>query len=111
MNNDDIKFLKAETYPIDHQNSGEWYISLEFSNAKHFEEITEDNINKSLAIILDNEVKMAPRINQKISQARAQITGSFTKEEAKDIENRFSTFKMLENKDSGDEDEDWGDDW
>ena len=86
LTGNEIRSPKAEQYPIDHQNSGEWYITLEFTNPTDFEEITEDNINKFLAIILDNEVKMAPRINQKISQGHAQISGSFTSKEAKDIE-------------------------
>ena len=67
-------------------NSGQWYISLEFENPRVFEEITDDNKGKFLAIVLDNEVKMAPRINQKISGGKAQITGNFSKNEAKDIE-------------------------
>ena len=86
LTGNEIRNPKAEQYSIEHQNSGQWYISLEFTNPTDFEEITEDNIGKFLAIILDNEVKMAPRINQKISQGHAQISGSFTTKEAKDIE-------------------------
>ena len=86
MTGNEIKNPKAEQHPLDSQYSGEWFISLEFTNPIDFEEITEDNRNKFLAIVLDDEVKMAPRINQKISDGRAQITGSFTAKEAKDIE-------------------------
>ena len=93
LTGNEIKNPKAEQYPLESQNSGQWYISLEFTNPYDFEEITDDNTNRFLAIILDNEVKMAPRINQKIPNGRAQISGSFTKEEAKDIENRFKVNK------------------
>ena len=86
LTGNEIKNPKAEQHPLDSQYSGEWFISLEFTNPIDFEEITEDNRNKFLAIVLDDEVKMAPRINQKISDGRAQITGSFTAKEAKDIE-------------------------
>tara|TARA_B100002052_G_scaffold299167_1_gene335879 strand:+ start:8608 stop:10350 length:1743 start_codon:yes stop_codon:yes gene_type:complete len=86
LTGNEIKNPKAEQHPIDSQYSGEWFISLEFTNPTDFEEITEDNRNKFLAIVLDDEVKMAPRINQKISDGRATITGSFTAKEAKDIE-------------------------
>ena len=86
LTGNEIKNPKAEQHSFDSQFSGEWFISLEFTNPTDFEEITEDNRNKFLAIVLDNEVKMAPRINQKISNGRAQITGSFTAKEAKDIE-------------------------
>ena len=86
LTGNEIKNPKAEQYPLESQNSGQWYISLEFTNPYDFEEITDDNTNRFLAIILDNEVKMAPRINQKISNGQAQISGSFTSSEAKDME-------------------------
>tara|TARA_Y100001970_G_scaffold291240_1_gene427651 strand:- start:500 stop:2281 length:1782 start_codon:yes stop_codon:yes gene_type:complete len=86
LSGNEIKNPKAQQFPIEDMNSGQWYISLEFENPKDFEEITNDNKGKFLAIILDEQVKMAPRINQKISGGRAQITGNFSKTEAKDIE-------------------------
>jgi protein-export membrane protein SecD len=86
LSGNEIKNPRAEQFPIEDMNSGQWYISLEFINPKDFEEITDDNKGKFLAIVLDNEVKMAPRINQKISGGRAQITGNFSKTEAKDME-------------------------
>jgi len=86
LSGNEIKNPRAQQFPIEDMNSGQWYISLEFINPKDFEEITDDNKGKFLAIILDNEVKMAPRINQKISGGRAQITGNFSKTEAKDME-------------------------
>ena len=86
LSGSEIKNPRAQQFPIEDMNSGQWYISLEFENPRVFEEITEDNKGKFLAIVLDNEVKMAPRINQKISGGKAQITGNFSKNEAKDIE-------------------------
>ena len=86
LSGNEIKNPIAQQFPIEDMNSGQWYISLEFVNPKDFEEITNDNKGKFLAIVLDNEVKMAPRINQKISGGRAQITGNFSKTEAKDME-------------------------
>ena len=86
ISGNEIKDPKAQQYPFDDINSGQWYISLGFNNPYKFEEITEDNKGKFLAIILDNEVKMAPRINQKITGGYATITGNFTGKEAKDIE-------------------------
>ena len=86
LSGSEIKNPRAQQFPIEDINSGQWYISLEFEKPKDFEEITDDNRGKFLAIVLDGEVKMAPRINQKISGGKAQITGNFTKNEAKDIE-------------------------
>jgi preprotein translocase subunit SecD len=63
------------------------YVSLSFNvaGAKLFEEITGANVKKRLAIILDNTVYSAPVIQEKISGGNAQITGSFTMDEAKDL--------------------------
>jgi preprotein translocase subunit SecD len=63
------------------------YVSLSFNSAgaKLFEQITETNVKKRLAIILDNNVYSAPVIQERISGGSAQITGSFSMEEAKDL--------------------------
>jgi preprotein translocase subunit SecD len=63
------------------------YVSLEFDvqGARLFERITEENIKKRLAIVLDGTVYSAPVIQDKISGGRASITGSFTMEEARDL--------------------------
>lgn len=50
-----------------------------------FSRVTGANVKKFLAIVLDNTVYSAPQIRQKISQGQAQITGSFTNEEAKGL--------------------------
>ncbi len=62
-------------------------VSLSFNSAgaKLFEQITGANVGKRLAIILDGNVYSAPRINEKISGGNAQITGSFSMDEAKDL--------------------------
>ncbi len=86
LSGNEIKNPRAQQFPIEDMNSGQWYISLEFENPRDFEEITDDNKGKFLAIVLDKEVKMAPRINQRIAGGRAQITGNFSKTEAKDME-------------------------
>jgi preprotein translocase subunit SecD len=63
------------------------YVSLEFDKvgAKIFSDITGANVNRRLAIILDNNIYSAPRINEKIPSGKAQITGRFTMEEARDL--------------------------
>jgi preprotein translocase subunit SecD len=63
------------------------YVSLKFNptGAKLFEEITGANVQKRLAIILDGNVYSAPVIRERISGGSAQITGSFSMQEAKDL--------------------------
>lgn len=62
------------------------YVTLNFDSkgARIFERITEANVKKRLAIVLDDVIKTAPVINEKISGGRATITGTFTMEEARD---------------------------
>ena len=63
------------------------YVSLSFNAAggKLFEEVTGANVKKRLAIILDNTIYSAPVIQEKIAGGNAQITGSFSMEEARDL--------------------------
>ncbi|MFQ5579910.1 MAG: protein translocase subunit SecD [Nitrospiria bacterium] len=63
------------------------YVSITFDpvGARLFEKVTDENRRRRLAIVLDKSVKSAPRIQEKISGGRAQITGTFTTQEAKDL--------------------------
>ena len=63
------------------------YVSMEFDarGGKIFERVTEKNIKKRLAIILDNNVYSAPVIQDRIAGGHAQITGRFGMEEARDL--------------------------
>ncbi len=63
---------------------GKAAVSLTFNSegAKLFDEATAANINKQIAIVLDGIVISAPVVQQRISGGEAQITGSFTTEEA-----------------------------
>lgn len=63
------------------------YVSISFDGrgAKLFEKITGENIKKRLAIVLDDTVNSAPVIQDRISGGKAQITGRFTTDEARDL--------------------------
>jgi preprotein translocase subunit SecD len=80
------EFLTEARVNID-QSYNEPYVGISFNStgAKLFEQITGNNVKKRLAIILDNNVHSAPMIQDKISGGNAQITGSFTMDEAKDL--------------------------
>jgi SecD/SecF fusion protein len=60
------------------------YITLKLNaeGTKTFGNITRHNVNRRLAILLDDEVISAPNINEPILGGNAQITGQFTFEEA-----------------------------
>lgn len=79
-------YLTDASVQIDSQYN-EPYVSIDFDKkgARIFENITEENVKKRLAIVLDNKVYSAPVIQEKISGGHARITGSFTTEEARDL--------------------------
>ncbi|MDP6685406.1 MAG: protein translocase subunit SecD, partial [Candidatus Omnitrophota bacterium] len=72
---------------FDQTRFNEPYIALEFDSkgAAMFSQITEENVGKRLAIVLDGVIHSAPRINEKIPSGRASITGRFSIEEAGDL--------------------------
>jgi len=71
----------------DPNSTGNWQVSIEFTatGTRIFGEITEQNVARRLAIILDGTLYSAPRINERIPGGRAVITGQFTVEEARDL--------------------------
>ena len=79
-------YLKNAQVRIDPQFN-EPYVWIQFDSrgAKIFEQITGENVGRRLAIVLDEVARSAPVIREKISGGEAQITGSFTMEEASDL--------------------------
>lgn len=67
-------------------------VELEFTGegATIFEMLTERNVGRPLAIFLDNELIEMPVVQEKISGGRAQITGNYTVEAARQLVARFN---------------------
>jgi len=63
------------------------YVAIELNarGAKLFDDLTERNVGKRMAIILDNTVYSAPVIRERISGGRASITGNFSVNDARDL--------------------------
>ena len=63
------------------------YVSITFDSkgGQEFERITADNVKKRMAVVLDNTIYSAPVIQERISGGRAQITGTFSTQEANDL--------------------------
>jgi len=68
-------------------DSGEPYVSVTFNTigARVFGDITDQNVGKRLAIVLDGNVYSAPVIRERIPSGQAQISGGFTADEARDL--------------------------
>jgi SecD/SecF fusion protein len=62
--------------------------------AKTWKRLTGDNIGKQIAIVLDNYVYSAPRVNNEIPNGRSSISGNFTVEEALDLANILKAGKL-----------------
>ncbi len=76
MGGDDI--VDARPHRVtDGMSAGEVAVSLKFGGIgpKKFSAVTAANVGKQMAIVLDNQVISAPRINERIPNGEAQITG------------------------------------
>mgnify|MGYP001475608931 CR=1 FL=1 len=69
--------------------SGQWVVNMSMSpeGTKKWSRFTGANINRQVAIILDEKVYMAPVIRDKIPTGQTQVTGFADVNEAKDIAN------------------------
>ena len=67
--------------------TGRWNVLfyLNADGVRLFTTTTERNVGTRLAIVLDNEVRSAPNISERISTESARITGNYTAEEAQDL--------------------------
>ncbi len=62
--------------------------------AKAWKKLTGANINRKIAIVLDNLVYSAPNVNGEIPNGNSQISGNFTLEEASDLANVLKAGKL-----------------
>ncbi len=62
-------------------------VTLKFNSqgARTFDRLTNENVNKRFAILLEGKVQSAPVIRERISGGTAQITGSFLIEDARNL--------------------------
>jgi preprotein translocase subunit SecD len=69
-----------------HDQAGQASVNftLNRDGAERFGRVTGENVNKLLAIVLDNRVYSAPVIHSQITD-RGEITGSFTPQQAQDL--------------------------
>jgi preprotein translocase subunit SecD len=71
----------------DQTNFGQYYVLMRLNSRgkRIFARITQENVGRALAIVLDNAIFSAPVIQGPIPGGEAQITGTFTPEEARDL--------------------------
>ena len=68
-------------------NPGAWGVSMKLTpvGRADFARVTGNNVNRQLAIVLDNVVQSAPVINERIPSGDASITGNFSVESSRDL--------------------------
>jgi SecD/SecF fusion protein len=78
------------------QNTAEAKVSMDMNaeGTAEWARLTEKNIGKIIAIVMDNLVYSNPRVNEKIPTGSSQISGSFTAEEAGDLSNLLKSGTM-----------------
>ncbi len=69
-------------------------IKFNTAGARRFGRVTQENVNKPFAIILDDKILSAPNINEPILGGQAQITGQFTVKEANDLAISLASGKL-----------------
>lgn len=67
-------------------------VSIAFDNAgkEKFATLTKNNLNKRIAIVLDNKIVSAPNVQTEITDGRAVITGSKDIKEAQNLAKRLN---------------------
>ena len=69
-------------------------ITFNAAGARRFGRVTQENVGKPFAIILDDKVLSAPNINEPILGGRAQISGQFTVESANQLAISLASGKL-----------------
>ncbi len=83
----DIKEAKAvySTDPVTKMQIPVVSLELKSEGAKKFATATAANVNKIIAILLDDSIISAPVVNEPITEGKCQISGRMTIEEAGDL--------------------------
>ena len=81
------KYLKKAELGFDQTTTYEPLVLIQFNGegAKIFKDLTSQNVGKPLAIYIDGLLISAPTVQETIAGGKAQISGKFTLEEAKEL--------------------------
>ncbi|WP_346239170.1 protein translocase subunit SecDF [Niabella insulamsoli] len=80
----------------DFDQTGKTNVSLRMNpiGAKIWADLTRANVNRPIAIVVDNIVYSAPNVNEAIEGGSSSISGNFTQEEASDLANILKIGKL-----------------
>ena len=69
-------------------------MKMNIDGARRWAQLTKLNVNRCIAIVLDDNVYSAPNVLGEITGGSSQITGNFTPEDTKDLANVLQSGKM-----------------
>ena len=70
------------------------HMNMNTEGARRWAQLTKQNINRAIAIVLDGYVYSAPNVMNEITGGQSQITGNFSLEDTKDLANVLNSGKM-----------------
>ncbi len=86
--------ITSASADFDQFNNPSVSMSMNSEGARKWAQMTKANIQRNIAIVLDNLVYSAPNVNDEIPGGNSQITGSFTIEETQDLATVLQSGKM-----------------
>ncbi len=84
----------ARTTTDQYTGAFEVSMSMNSEGAKRWANLTRENVQKAIAIVLDGVVYSAPNVNEEIKGGSSSISGNFTQNEATDLANILKSGKM-----------------
>ncbi|MCF0243852.1 MAG: protein translocase subunit SecDF [Bacteroidaceae bacterium] len=69
-------------------------MTMNSDGARRWAALTKANIGKAIAIVLDDAVYSAPRVNGEIPGGQSEISGNFTIQDTKDLSNTLKSGRM-----------------
>ncbi|HEX5743670.1 MAG TPA: protein translocase subunit SecDF [Flavobacteriaceae bacterium] len=69
-------------------------MTMNSRGSKIWGKMTTENVGKFVAVVLDDQVYTAPRVNDAITTGRTSISGNFTVDEAQDLANVLKAGKL-----------------
>ena len=69
-------------------------MSMNADGARRWASLTKANVQRPIAIVLDNRVYTAPNVQNEITGGNSEITGNFTPEETRDLVNVLKSGRM-----------------
>ena len=87
LTGDMVETAEKQVGAADEHSPSMPYVSIAFNEegTKRFAEATEENLNRIIYIVMDDEVISAPVVQSVITNGQAMITGQFTAEEAAEL--------------------------